>query len=70
MTGWSPSGPAVTSIDAAEQGVAECRQAIDELIVKNAETAAKIAAAQFLALEKVEAESKTVSNRDGVNSDI
>jgi len=58
------------TLDAAEQGVAECRQAIDELIVKNAETAAKIAAAQFLALEKVEAESKTVSNRDGVNSDI
>ena len=58
------------TLDAAEQGVADCRKAIDELIVKNAETAAKIAAAQFLALEKVEAESKTVSNRDGVNSEI
>ncbi len=58
------------TLDAAEQSVADCRQAIDELIVKNAETAAKIAAAQFLALEKVEAESKTASNREGVNSDI
>ena len=57
------------TLDAAEQGVADCRQAIDELIVKNAETAAKIAAAQFLALEKVEAESKTVSNTEGVNSE-
>ena len=58
------------TLDAAEQGVADCRQAIDDLIVKNAETAAKIAAAQFLALEKVEAESKTVSNSEGVPSEI
>lgn len=58
------------TLDAAEQGVADCQQAIDELIVKNGELAVKIAAAQFAALDKIESESKTVSNREGVNTDI
>ena len=58
------------TLDAAEQGVADCQHAIDELIVKNGELALKIATAQFAALRKIESDSKTVSNSEGVNSDI
>lgn len=49
-------------LDSAKRGVEDCRQAIDELISENAATAAKIAQAQFLALEKAEAASKTAAN--------
>lgn len=58
------------TLDAALEGVADCQAAIDLLIADNAKKAASIAYAQFLALEKIEAESKTVSNSEANTNEI
>ncbi|MGI6402422.1 MAG: hypothetical protein ACOX0A_10025 [Thermoguttaceae bacterium] len=55
---------------AAERGVQECQDAIDALIADNAMKAAKIAQAQFAALERAEAASRTAAAGVSLDSDI
>ena len=50
------------TLDAANAGIAACEKAIADQIAANATLAAKIAQAQFLALEKIESESRTAYN--------